>query len=308
MSYNSSLNKDVVQTALDDVFMQKFTGDQHPGYATAEDGVCFIQDTTDRAAVIMDIFKGVGAWENRQEEQDVPGADPRIANQKTFSVAAFSKSIDIPKWFFDDNMHGAYEKMVSNFALRARTTRDRNAFAVYRLGFTTALTADGSLFATTHTNLNGDTVSNKMTNALTEASLNTAIKTLVEMKSQDGEIDGYMPRVLLVPPALFKLASEITESELRSGTTDNDLNLYSSKYGITVKTSRFLGLAAGGTDTAWFLLSSDHSIYRFVRQAVQTTLVDWQNQRNNNYIYKGEFREVVGAMSYEGIVGSDGTT
>jgi hypothetical protein len=78
-------------------------------------------------------------------------------------------------------------------------------------------------------------------------------------------------------------------------------------YGINIATSPYLGAAAGGSDTAWFLLSDEHSVMRFVRQPVQTALTSWEYTRNNTYIYKGEFREVVGAMSFEGIVGSDGT-
>ena len=309
MSFSSGLNPDVVRTLLDDVFMQKFTGDEQPGYATAEDAMVFNQDTADSSAVVEDLFKGVGIWENRAEEQDVPGGNPRIANQKIFTVTNFDKSIDIPKNFFDDNKHGSYEKMVENFARRAVTTRDRNAFAVYRNGFTTATTSDGvALFSASHLNLNGDTVSNYVTSGLSETSLYTGIQTLVEMKSQDGEIDGFIPRVLLVPPALFKLAKEITRAEYRSGTADNDPNIYSDDYGLEVATSRYLGAAAGGSDTAWFLLSDAHSIMRYVRSAVETALVDWIYQRNNNYIYKGEFREVVGAMTYEGSYGSLGTT
>lgn len=314
MSYNSSLNNDVVKTAIDDVFFQKFSGDEAPGYATAEDAMCFRQDTAEHQAVILDVFKGVGAWQQRAEEQDVPQGDPRIANQKTFTILNWAKSVDIPKNFFDDNMHGAYEKMVTNFAQRARTTRDRAAFSHYVNGFTSETTADGSyLFSASHTNLNGDTVSNILTgagNALAEGSLATAIQTMWEMKSQDGEIDGFVPAFLLVPPALNKLAYEITESELKSGVGTNDLNWYSLKYGIVVKTSVFLGKAATGVSTAdaqYYLGSRDHSVYRFVRQAVQTVLVGWETQRNNNYIYKGEFRETVGAMSYEGLVGYQGS-
>ena len=117
---------------------------------------------------------------------------------------------------------------------------------------------------------------------------------------------GNMPAVLLVPPALFKTSSEITDSELRSGTADNDMNVYSSKYGITVATSNRLGAAAGGSDTAWFLLSNNHSFMRFVRQGIVTDLVDYKYTKNNVYVYKGEFRESVGAMNYAGAVGSTG--
>jgi hypothetical protein len=101
---------------------------------------------------------------------------------------------------------------------------------------------------------------------------------------------------------------EVTKSVLKSGSANNDMNYYSELYpGLQVKFSPFLGAAYGGSDTAWFLLSTDHSITRWVRQGVTTDMVDYKFQRNNNYIYKAEYREVVGAISFEGVVGSNGT-
>lgn len=299
----------VVKTALDDVFSQTFSGDKVPGHATAEDSLVFNQDTTDSSAEIVELLKGVGAWEERAELGDVTGGSPRVANQKTFSVVNFARSIDISKNLFDDNKHSTYEKAIENFARRARTTRDKNAMAPFRLGFTTATTADAvAVFSNSHTNLNGDTVDNLATPALAEAALNTLIVQMWEMKSQDGEIDGFIPKCLLVPPALYKTGALILDTELRSGTANNDANVYSTRYGIELRTSPYLGAAAGGSDTAWFLLGEGHSVNRYVRQAVQTQLVDWQYQRNNNYVYKGEFREVVGVLSHEGLIGSNGTT
>src|SRR3989304_1453630 len=110
MSFSSGLNANVVKTALDDVFNQSFSGTQHPGHVDATSGVVFKQDTADSSAVIMELFKGSGAWGETQEEQNLPEGTPRIGNQKTFTVTKFAKSIRIPKEFFDDNKHGSYEK------------------------------------------------------------------------------------------------------------------------------------------------------------------------------------------------------
>lgn len=308
MSFSSALNPNVVKTALDDVFDPEFNGDKAPNIATAETAAVFKQDTASSSAVIMELFGGSGAWEQTAEEQDLPLGTPRITNTKTFSVVKFAKAIDIPKEFFDDNKHGSYEMMVRNFARRARTTRDKNAFAIFRGAFATATTSDAAyLCSDSHTNINGDTVDNLLTATLSESSLNDAIVMLAEQKSQDGEIDGQVPSTLVVPAKLYKTACEICESELRSGTGDNDMNVYSDKYGIKIFTSPYLGAAAGGSDTAWFLLSDNHSITRWVRESVNTNLVPYENSRNDVYTYKGRFREVVGAMSYEGIVGSSGT-
>lgn len=307
MSFNSALNPNVVKTALDDVFMQEWEYKEHPGYVDATSGAVFNQDSTTKAAEIQEIFKGVGLWEEFAEEANVPEDQARITNQKTFSVVNYGKSMDIPKNFFDDQMHGAYEKMTRDFAMKGRATRDHVAFAIFRNAFTTATTADGiALVSASHTNINGDTIDNHMTAVLSETSLNDAIKILVEQKDQAGVVMGSMPKTLLVPPALFKTATEICESELRSGTGDNDTNVYSSKYGINVVTSNRIGAASGGSDTAWFLLGRNHSITRWVRQDIITDLIDYKYQRNNNYIYKAFYREMTGALDYVGIVGSTG--
>lgn len=304
---NSGLSPNVVKTALDKVFMQSFNGRSHPGHVDATSSIVFKQDSTDKAAVITEVFKGTGLWGERAEQADVPQAESRVGNQKTFTVTNFAQSLDISKNFFDDDQHTVYEKMVADMAETGRITRDTNAFAIFRNAFTTALTNDGvALISDSHTTLNGDTVDNKGTAALTDTSLNAGIVNLAEQKAQDGTIRGSLPRTLLVPPALFKTACELVEAEYRPGTDYNDINVFSVKYGINVATSPYIGAAAGGSDTAWYLLGDNSAIYRWVRQAVQTDLVEYKYQRNNNYIYKGEFREVVGAIDYAGLYGSTG--
>jgi len=305
---NSNLNYNVVKTALDDVFMQDFKPTLFPGFIDATNGLVFVHDSKDRAAIIEEIFKGSGYWGERREEQDVKVSDARVTNNIVHNVVNFANSIEISKNFFDDNMHGTYEKMVKNFGKMAKKTQDKNAFAVYRNAFTTTLTADGAtLISDAHTTIGGVTVDNKLTAVLTPDSLNSAMVALMEQKNQAGVIEGGVGRYLLVSPALFKRACEITKSELLADTTDNNVNMFSSMFGINVMTSPYLGAVAGGSDPAWFLMTEDHSVRRWVRQAVETNLVDYIYQRNNNYIYKGEYREVVGALDYAGIVGSLGT-
>ena len=288
------------------MFVNGYTADQHPQNASANTPAIFHQDTTDRQAVIMELYKGVGYWQSKAEEQDVPSLTPRIGNQKTFTVSEYAGAVDVPRTFKRDDLHGVFEKTVRDMGVMAGVTQYLKAFAIFVNAFGTTTTADGvALISDSHTALDGTTVDNNVGAALSETTLFTAIRTLFEMKCQDGTLRGSLARALLVPPALYKLAVEISEAKLRSATPDNDPNVYSDKYGINVYTSRFLGTAApGGSNTAWFVLGDNHSIYRWVREGVQTVLVPWQNQRNNNYIYKGFYSEVVGVMNFEGICGS----
>lgn len=306
---NGGVAANVVKTALDLVFDAEFDYPGGPYTATAENPLVFMQSSTDKAAVITEQFQGSGYWESRDEQENVPQGSNKVGNQKTFSVTNYSKSIDVSKNFFDDDQHDVVQMMVKNMARNGRLTRDKNAMAVLAGGFATYTTNDGAyIFSDTHTTLNGTTVDNLISGALSESTLETAINALYEQKTQDGTLGGHEPAVLLVPPALFKEAVIFTKSELRPTTANNDLNYVSMIYpGLQVLRSPFLGAGQGGSDTAWFLLSRNHSLYRWVRQAIQKDIVDYKYQRNNNYIYKAEYRETVGAISYEGMVAALGT-
>ena len=310
MALTSGLNPNVTQTALDLVFFQEFDYPNVIGQATAEDGLVFIQDSTDRATVISEQAKGSGYFTERAEEEDLSSATPRSANQKTSNVVNFGRSIDISKNFFDDDQHTFVSRTIKDFGRVGRVTRDRNAFQVWNDSFTTQQSNDGvALFSNAHKTIGGEDVTNIETGALSEANLNIAFNSLINQITQDGTLGSHEPACLLVPTALFKTANEITKSILRPGTADNDLNYYSQLYpGLQVKYSPFLSATQGGSDTAWFLLSRNHSLTRWVRQGIETNLIDFKFQRNNNYVYKAEYREVVDSISWEGLVGSSGTT
>ena len=203
-------------------------------------------------------------------------------------------------------MHGVWSKTVADFALVARVTQDQNAFAFINGGFTTSLTADGQPLFGTHPLIGGGTVVNTFTGALSPTTLNNLIIALRQQKNQAGVILGDVPSILLVPSALFKHAIEITESALIADASTNNLNVYRSAYGITVFTSPYLDAVAGGSDTAWFLLSRRHSITRLVRQGIQTALRDWTMSNNRTYFYQANFREAIYAPDYSGAVASTG--
>ena len=191
--------------------------------------------------------------------------------------------------------------------MMARVTQDNAAFAIFRNGFTTTLTADGSAFFGTHTLIGGGTVTNSSTAALSDTSLNTAIVALREQKNQAGIILGGVPSILLVPAKLFKYATQLTESALVADNANNAINVYRSAYGITVYSSPYLGAAAGGSDTAWFLLTPQHSVSRLIRQGIETALRPWQYSNNRTYLYQGNFRESYFVPDYAGAYGSTGT-
>ncbi len=203
-------------------------------------------------------------------------------------------------------MHGVWAEDVRDFAEKALITQDYNAFALFRNGFNTALTADGSAIFSSHTLIGGGTQSNAGTAALTPTSLNTGLVNMLEQKDQSGVIRGNSVRVLLVPPALWKHAREITDSALIADLANNNINVYRSALGITVWCSQWLGAAAGGSDTAWFLLAARHGFTRLIRQGLETALTDWRYSNDLTYRYQANFREAYFCADYAGSYGSTG--
>lgn len=145
--------------------------------------------------------------------------------------------------------------------------------------------------------------------ALGETALFDAIKKLREQVDARGIPMEYEGRVLLlVPIALQKTATEITKSSLRSGTANNDVNYFANGT-VDVISSVHLGAAAGGSDTAWFVVGIDapeeFKPFRFVK------LIDPKIEQESDFNTKAlnvsiDGSWAVGYSSWEYIVGSTG--
>lgn len=307
----SSLNPNVVKTFLDGMFYPEWDIEELSHIATAEDPMIFMQDTSDKAQETTEEFRGVGAWETRGELQDAPEGQPMSLYTTTFVNSALAKGCTIPKRFFDDDQVNMIKNVIMDFAEKGRAAKNKDAFSVYRNAFsaTLGLIGDGVAAISASHPIVGGVESNLLTSVLNEASINDAIVMLGEQAERDGVVMGRLAHFLLVPMARFKSACIITESELRSGTNNNDENVYSSKYNIFVKTSPYLGAAiSGGSDARWFVGARRHGVVRFLREDVNTHMIPWQQSKNRTYFYDGEFRQSVGAQSYIGLVGSNATT
>lgn len=310
--FTEAQNTLITRAGLDTVFFQEFDQNQPiPGQATADTGDLFKVVTTTHGAYIGQVNKTVGMFSLIGETQAVPAGTPQVTNTYTIVVGDYAQKIEISKDLFDDNMFNVWAEEVKEMARMARVTQSYTAFNIFRNAFTgdssPVLTADGvSVVNASHTLISGGTVSNLITGALNSANLNTAIIALAEQKNQAGVIVGGTPSILLVPQALFKTACELTQSALIADTANNAINVYRSTYGFKVYTSPYIGATAGGTDTRWFLLSSNHSVSRLIRQGIQTALTSWEFSDNRSYKYQANYRESYFVPDYAGIVGSTG--
>jgi len=167
---------------------------------------------------------------------------------------------------------------VKELRIAMNRSLEKNFWTILNDGFATSdtsanfptyrLSDDVALFSTAHTSLVPD-VSNRsnvitgtgsgvysgVNPTLNEVSLFEAIKLLRDTLNGRGLPINYNGKVILVvPTALEKLAEQITKSELRSDTANNDTNYYNGRVDVIATT--YLGSANGGSETAWFVMAA----------------------------------------------------
>lgn len=317
MFTEASVNGSLSQTELDEIFRQNLEAKDPPGWASAYSPEIFKVTNTTHSSYFGKVHRGPGFFSQIGEVTTVPTYGATVANKYTVVISPFAESIDISKDLVDDDLHGEWQAQVAEFALAARESQSYNAFGLFRNAFTTTLTPDGSAFITTsHALIGGGTQSNQLvtanisgaaSTALTTAAVQVAQKILAEMKAQSGISARCVGDVLLVPPALFFSANQISHSALVAENGNNGINTLSMVYSLKPMQSVYLGSSFGGSDTAWFLLDSrKHAVRRFMRQGLQTALRGWEYSNNRTYNYQANYREAYAVTDYIGVVGALG--
>jgi len=168
----------------------------------------------------------------------------------------------------EDNLYDSLSARYTKALARAMAyTKQTKGAAILNNGFSSSyLGGDGQpLFSASHPLVSGGTNSNIPTTAadLNETSLEAAVIQIAGWTDERGLLIAAKPRKLILPPSLMFVAIRLLETELRTGTADNDINALKSNgsipEGYTV--NHFL------TDTdAWFL-STDvpNGLKHFVR-------------------------------------------
>jgi hypothetical protein len=174
----------------------------------------------------------------------------------------------------EDNLYDSLSKRYTKALARAMSyTKQVKAASVLNYGFSVAQTGgDGvPLFSAVHPLVNGETNSNRLTAAdLNETSLEAAVIQIAGWTDERGLLIAAKPRKLIVPPSLMFVAKRLLDTELRVGTTDNDINalkaMGSIPGGYTV--NHFL------TDTnAWFLTTDvPNGMKHFVRTPLANSM------------------------------------
>ena len=207
----------------------------------------------------------------------------------------------------EDNLYDSLSARYTKGLARAMSyTKQVKAAAVINNGFSAAYPGgDGvALFSASHPLINGSTNGNTPTVAadLNETSLENAVIQIAAWTDERGLLIAAKPRKLIVPPALQFVATRLLETELRVGTTDNDINALKNNgsipEGYTV--NNFL------TDSNGWYLCTDvpNGMKHFIRTPLSNSMDG--DFDTGNVRYKSRERYSFGWSDPLGMFGSPG--
>jgi len=208
----------------------------------------------------------------------------------------------------EDNLYDSLSARYTK-ALARSMAYTKQIKAAYPLnnGFSSYNSGDGvTLFSTAHPLVSGGTNSNRPTTGadLNETSLEAAVIQIAAWTDERGLLIAARPNKLIIPPSLMFVATRLLETELRTGTSDNDINALKNNGSIPggYTVNHFL------TDTNGWFLTTDvpNGMKHFVRSPLATSMdgdFDTGNAR-----YKARERYSFGVSDPLGIFGSPGST
>jgi len=207
----------------------------------------------------------------------------------------------------EDNLYDSLSSRYTKALARAMAyTKQTKAASVLNNGFSSSYNGgDGvPLFSASHPTVSGGVNSNIPATAadLNETSLEAAVIQIAAWTDERGLLIAAKPRKLVVPPSLMFVATRLLETELRTGTADNDINALKNNgsipEGYTV--NHFL------TDTdAWFLTTDvPNGMKHFVRTPMANSMDG--DFDTGNVRYKARERYSFGWSDPLGMYGSQG--
>ena len=264
-------------------------------------------ETSERSFEEETKLSGLSAAPVKSEGSAMAYDNAQEAWTARYNHETIAQGFSITEEAMEDNLYDSLSARYTKALARAMAyTKQVKAAAILNNGFNSAVTyGDGqALFSTAHPLVSGGVNSNRpATNAdLNETSLEAAVIQIAGWTDERGLLIAAKPRKLVVPPQLQFVATRLLETNLRVGTTDNDINALKNNGSIPEGYTINHWL----TDpTGWFLTTDvPNGLKHFVRVPLATSMdadFDTGNSR-----YKARERYSFGVSDPLGVFGSPG--
>ena len=264
-------------------------------------------ETSERSFEEETKLSGFSAAAVKNEGSAIQYDNAQEAWTARYSHETIAQGFSLTEEAIEDNLYDSLSSRYTKALARSMAyTKQVKAAAVLNNGFSASYTyGDGQpLFSANHPLVSGGVNSNVPPTPvdLSETALENAVIQISLWTDERGLLIAAKPKKLIIPPQLQFVATRILETELRVGTTDNDINALKNN-----------GSIPGGytinhwlTDpNAWFLTTDvPNGLKHFVRTPLATSMDG--DFDTGNVRYKARERYSFGVSDPLGAFGSAG--
>lgn len=263
-------------------------------------------ETSERSFEEETKLSGFAAAPVKDEGAAIDYDNAQEAWTQRYDHETIAMGFSITEEAMEDNLYDSLSARYTKALARAMAyTKQVKAVVPMNSGFSGYTTGDGvSLYNTAHPLVSGGTNSNRPSTAtdLNETSLEAAVIQISKWTDERGLLIAARPVKMIVPPDLMFVATRILDSELRTGTADNDINAIRSMSSIPqgYRVNHYL------TDTdAWFLMTDIPNGFKHFTRTPMSTSMDGDFD-TGNVRYKARERYSFGVSDPLGSWGSPG--
>lgn len=251
-------------------------------------------------------LSGFSAAPVKTEGQAIVYDNAQEAWTARYNHETIALGFSITEEAMEDNLYDSLSRRYTKALARAMAyTKQVKAATILNNAFTSGTGGDGVyLCSTAHPLVSGGTNSNTFSTQadLNETSLEAAVIQIAGWTDERGLLIAAKPKKLIIPPSLMFVAKRLLDTELRVGTSDNDINAIKAMGSIPqgYKVNHWL------TDTdAWFLMTDvPNGLKHFTRTALSNSMDG--DFDTGNVRYKARERYSFGWSDPLGIFGSSG--
>lgn len=247
-------------------------------------------------------IEGIGIAQIKNEGAAVTYRDLTQGYNTRFTHVTYGLGMRVTREMYDDDLYSVMNKSAKYLGRSVKRRIETSAANVFNNAFAPAFAGgDGlELCSTIHPFAGGGTGRNELTVAadLSEASLRQALTDIEDTTDASGTPIALIAKKLLVASANRWTASVLLESQLKSGTANNDKNVFQD-LDLGYNVNHFL------TDAdAWFLLCDQNELKFYNRMSPKFENDDDFDTKDAKFSLCTRFS--VGWADWPGVFGSPG--
>jgi phage major head subunit gpT-like protein len=290
--------KDELDPSLRAIFFDRY--DQEPQMMPE----VFNVESSDRDAETDSATTGFGKLAETDELGALDYEDPVKMYRTVYTHKKYTKGFKVSQELVEDDQHNVISRMPKALAKSVVYTTEYYSASVLNNAFNTSYTSYGDskpLASTSHTRADGGTAQSNASSTgitLTEDNLETGRLALEKALNDKGEIVNFMADTLVIPIDLRKTAVILTDSSMRPGTANNDVNVYEGVF-------RVIPWRYITSTTAWFLMDKSNHLLNWFWRIRPEFKSDYAFD-SDAALYKVRVRFSYGWSDWRGVWGSAG--